>query len=248
MVHNNYRMMDGHNKADYRCDKLTKEHDGKHVLFIGDSFAAGDGLDIEDTWCYKVYKKISEKEKTSGYFNIGTSGGAISEAVDQLFKYCYHYGNPDVVFFVTTEFNREDRYVKDSMREAFVIRMYIYLEQYCRSNGIKLFSFSWIKSIDAELGSPERYTWTDGHGNEIVRPLWTEQSRDNTKDLDYTILNQFETFYDYNGEDMVRKVFEFDIKTKTPHKSLWAEDGCHPGTSFHDFYADMMYSRYRESK
>lgn len=247
-IHIGYRMIDSENEFNYRCDELTNVHDGKHILFIGDSFAAGDGLDMKDTWCYKLYNQISLDEKTSGYFNVGISGSAISDSVDQFFKYCYHYGNPDTVFFVTTELHREERYVDIKSIESFVSRMYFYLEQYCKSNNIELYSFSWIKSIDLDLGSPKRHEWVDSVGNKIVRPLWTEQAKDNDFIQNNSILNNFKTFYDYTSEDMIKKVFEFDIKNKSSKKSLWAEDDCHPGTSFHDFYAEFMYSKYKENK
>jgi hypothetical protein len=123
--------------------------------------------------------------------------------------------------------------------------MYFYLEQYCRSNNIELYSFSWIKSVDLDLGIPKRHGWKDSLGNEIVRPLWTEQAKDNDLIQNNSILNNFKSFYDYSSDFMLQKVFEFDIKSKTPKKSLWAEDDCHPGTSFHDFYSDFMYSKYK---
>ena len=110
MIHNDKRLIDGNQRWDYRCDSFIKNHNGKHIIFLGDSFAAGDGLEKEDVWCYKVYQKISKIEATSGYFNLGNSGSSIGEAIDQFFKYCSIYGNPDVVFFIITEFYRDEKY------------------------------------------------------------------------------------------------------------------------------------------
>ena len=157
MILRNYKAMPNYPGDSYRCDKFTNTHDGKHILFIGDSFASGDGLDLEDTWCYKLYNKISKEEKVSGYFNIGMSGSSISEAIDQFFRYSYIYGNPDVVFFVTTEFDRDLRYSNFENLESFIYRMYFYLEQYCRSSSISLYSFSWVKSVDLYSEEPKRY-------------------------------------------------------------------------------------------
>lgn len=248
MIHSSYEMMNKYTMWDYRCDDFKKEHDGKHIVFLGDSFAAGDSLEKEDTWCYKVYKKISEIEKTSGYFNLGSSGAAISECVDQLFKYCFHYSNPDVVFFITTEFHRENRYAIDNLErvESFVHRNYLYLEQYCRSNNIQLYSFSWAKSIGELSPRPKGDTYISIDGNVHERPSWTWLGSNQESDYAKNILLQFETFYDYQKDYAIRKVFEFDSKTKTKEKSLWAADGSHPGTSFHDFYADFIFTKYLE--
>ena len=130
----------------YRCDEFTKQHDGKHIVFIGDSFACGDGLEKEDTWCYKVYNKIFKNNKVSGYYNLGMSGASITECIDQFFKYCGTYSNPEVVFFITTELDRDLRYTNSEQQNFFIHRTYYYLDIYCKSNNIQLYSFSWLKS------------------------------------------------------------------------------------------------------
>lgn len=231
----------------YRCDDFTKDHDGKHVLFIGDSFACGDGLEKEDTWCYKIYNKINKEEKVSGYYNLGMSGASISECIDQFFKYCGSYTNPDVVFFITTEFSRDSRYVHHSHHDLFIHRMYYYLNQYCVSNNIQLYSFSWLKSAGTIKETPKRYTWLY-NGIQALRPLWTEQVKDQESLYDLNLLNDFESFYDYTTEDMLESVYRFDKESTTKEKSIWANDSVHPGTSFHDFYADFIYKKYLENK
>jgi hypothetical protein len=248
MILKDFTMLGNYSHTNYRCDDFIKDHDGLHVLFIGDSFAAGDGLEKEDTWAYKVHQKISETQKTSGYFNVGCSGISISESVDQFFKYCYHYGSPDVVFFVTTELDRDYRYAKEGTLESFINRMYMYFEQYCRAMGIEAYSFSWLKSTGLYSEEPKRYWWKDGAGTEMIRPLWTEQTKNQERSFNTKMLNGFETFYDYDVKHMMRRVFEYDKVSNTPHKSLWAEDLSHPGTSFHDFYAEFIYEKYLGNK
>ena len=255
-----FGLRDSDNEFDYRCDPFKKNHQGKHILFIGDSFAAGDGLDKEDTWCHKIYSRISKEEPTSGYFNIGISGSSTTESIDQFFKYCHNYGNPNVVFFVTTEFHREQRHVYNDFIYPYIFNMYLYLEQYCKSNNIKLYSFSWVKSIDSKIGNPVRHVW-NYEGKKMLRPLWTEQGKDGepkqrvpegypltTAMQKVYSLNNFSSYCDYSSKDMLNNVFEFDKKTTTPKKSLWAEDDCHPGTSFHDFYADFMYNAFKKDQ
>lgn len=252
MATRHFELENNHNFPDQNLDIFSKTHTGKHILFIGDSFAAGDGLSLEDTWCYKVYNKISSKEKTSGYYNLSYSGSSISESIDNFFRYCSVYTNPDVVFFVTTEIQRDCRNSSVDNVQSFVKKMYFYLEQYCKSNNIQLYSFSWVKSLDLYTDEPKRYmiNYIDDDNNEqnIIRPLWIEQGQDHEKNFDPNIFNEFETFYDYDSKKMLYSVFQYDKITKTPEKSLWAHDNSHPGTSFHDFYAEFIYEKYLEKK
>lgn len=243
------RMNDGILLWDYRCDELKKNHSGKHILFIGDSFCSGVGLYKEDTWAYKVYKKISEHENTDGYYNIGISGSSITEAIDQFYKYCFHYGNPDVVFFILTEPNRDERHCSKDKDElsGFIERMYFYMEQYCRSNNIQFLSFSWIKILQDSFIYPSKNKAVDLEGQDMYGIYWTKQSNDAAQKLDLDILlNEYKSFYKYDFEEMVKKVFYYDKKTKDKNRSMWAMDNSHAGTSFHDFWADFIYSKYKK--
>jgi hypothetical protein len=47
---------------------------------------------------------------------------------------------------------------------------------------------------------------------------------------------------------MLESVYRFNASSNTKEKSIWANDGVHPGTSFHDFYADFIYKKYLENK
>jgi hypothetical protein len=241
----NIDIINNRNFTDKGLNVLSKNHEGKHILFIGDSFAAGDGLSFEDTWCYKVYNKISCTEKTSGYYNLGLGGSSTYESIDIFFRYCSDYANPDVVFFVTTEISRDLKYFNKKLLEVIIKKMYFYLEQYCKSNNIQLYSFSWIKSLEPYSKEPERRT-VKYQGNDILIPLWTEQSKLDESQFNVNNFNEFETFYDYDSKKMLNSVFEYDKKSKTPKKSLWATDNAHPGTSFHNFYAEFIYQKYVE--
>ena len=152
-----------------------------------------------------------------------------------------------MVFFITTELNRETRYGPDTKEslKGFVYRMYLYLEQYCRSNKIQLYSFSWLKSVNEYSPRPEIGTYIDKNGEERKRPSWTRLASSEV-DLVQDTLSRFETFYDYTEKEMMEKVFEFDINNPNKNKSLWALDGAHPGTSFHDFYSDFIFKKYKD--
>ena len=76
----------------FRCDEFKKEQDGKHVLFTGCSVTQGVGLELEEVWAHKLYTKISENEKVSGYYNLGVPASGIFFIVSNLFKYFNSYG------------------------------------------------------------------------------------------------------------------------------------------------------------
>jgi hypothetical protein len=86
------------------------------------------------------------------------------------------------------------------------------------------------------------------NGIESLRPLWTDQVKTQESLYDLNLLNDFKSFYDYTTKEMIDSVYEFDTITKTKEKSIWASDGVHPGTSFHDFYANFIYKKYLENK
>lgn len=90
-----------YNSHGYRGDdfiNLGEPHDGKHVLFAGCSETEGVGTRLEDLWAYKVYQRITETEKCSGFFNIGSKGFSIDLIVEQIFSYIEQFGKPEVLF------------------------------------------------------------------------------------------------------------------------------------------------------
>lgn len=228
----------------YRCDDFTKDHDKKHIVFLGDSFTAGTSLGVHHLWSYKVHQKIKEVEDIGKYYNLGMPGGSISDCIDQFFKYCTTYGKPDVVFFLTTEIHRDERYFRLDNNEFVIERLYHYLEEYCRSNDIQLYSFSWVKSI--EEFNKSNYNKKISDLAKKINALWTKQSTDQDNKYGKNILEKFESFYDYSASEMLESVYSFDLLTTTKDESLTSSDNVHPGTSFHDFYADFIYKKYLE--
>jgi hypothetical protein len=229
----------------YRSDPFMKSHKGKVLLFFGDSVTFGEGLYRQDTWAYKTHRKIKDAEKSvSGFYNIGMPGTSISECISNFFSYCEEYGNPDVAFFMSTEIERDLKYVEGGSLDDFVYNNYKKLEDYCKSNGVKLYSFSWVKDIGLYSPEPKRYLFKLIDGLKIKRPLWIEQANRQQDMYDNRLLEQFDTFYDYSKELMLSKVHEFDSLQKDKDRSLWALDKVHPGTSFHDFYSEFIYDKY----
>jgi hypothetical protein len=146
------------NSNGYRSDEFKTEHDGKHILFTGCSTTFGVGLYNEEVWANILYNKISKKEKYSGYFNLSFPGASIYTTILDIFKYFNKFGNPDVIFINLTDsyrffaydnkagiYKRTNFDESEKLHEIDLINynMYFMLEQYCRANNIKLFSFSY---------------------------------------------------------------------------------------------------------
>jgi hypothetical protein len=225
----------------YRCDKFIKDHNKKHIVFIGDSFTAGTSLLMHDVWAYKVHKKIKEVEDVGGFYNLGMPAASISDCIDQFFKYCTSYSKPDVVFFLTTEPHRDMIYFNEDKNDFIIERLYHYLEEYCKSNNIQLYSFSWIKSIEHYKDSSVNSKIANL--SKKIKSEWVGQS----KAYEENILKKFKSFYDYSASEMLESVYQFDLITEKKDKSISAPDNVHTGTSFHDFYADFIYKKYLEN-
>ena len=144
------------NLQGFRSDNFKNNNINLHILFNGCSNTEGYGLLLEETWSKKLYNKIFEKEKCEDYYNIAISVSSVMNQVITFFKYFKMYGNPDVIFYNITDNFRFYIYDKEEYKNAFYSRQdvplinlicyqyYFMLEQYCKSNNIKLFSFTWV--------------------------------------------------------------------------------------------------------
>jgi hypothetical protein len=234
----------------YRCDKFTKDHAGKHVLFAGCSITAGEALDKEQTWAFKAHASMTG---TSGYYNIGVPGFSITDTIDQIFKYVYNYGNPEEIYILFPNASRDLEYSGHEKRymELLIWRSYFYLEQYCKSNNIKLYSFTWeiplkgwpLTPKDAASLYPDPNQKKYYPGTNEEREDWSQQLGEETIE----ILKNFETFHYFPEEQMHESVFRYDTsKNKNKETSIIARDNVHPGESFHDFYAEFILSKAKQ--
>jgi len=231
------------NSYNYRCDEFITTHKEKHVLFSGCSNTYGVGLKKEEVWAYKVYNKINETEGSSGYFNIGLSGNNIINSILNVFKYCKKFGNPDLIFinlpsqsrfFNFDENQKQYRIVENlSISKIHYIEKltfynyYLMLEQYCNSNNIKLFSFTWDNYDQHFLNK---------NTEKIYESVNTTFKKYN-----------FKTFYYINEEDMLNNLFF--LKQKYDNKFFdIARDNKHKGTGAHIYWSDFIYNKYLESK
>jgi hypothetical protein len=127
------------NKYGFRSDEFTTDHDGKHIVFAGCSYTYGDSVFLEDSWTHKLYLDIAKKEKLSGYFNLGNPGASTKQAIEQIFFYIELFGNPDVIFLLMP--NPERDFHKNSYEDLFSSTSK--LIEHCQNNNIKLFLSSW---------------------------------------------------------------------------------------------------------
>lgn len=144
------------NSFGYRCDEFVKEHN-KHIVFSGCSVTWGAGLNIDETWSKILYDKINYNKNYSGYFNLSIPGSSLIDQICTLFKYFKTYGNPNKIFICVPDilrfyfYNNKNNYIYDSFYnedhigfiKLFLFQYYFMLEQYCNSNNIDLYSFTY---------------------------------------------------------------------------------------------------------
>ena len=174
------------NSEGFRCDEFVPKDHKLSLLFSGCSNTFGQGTkNIQDTWSHKLYTAISKDEETSGYFNIGTPGANFPLIVSNIMKYCNRFGNPDIIFILFPPIERFYAFKDDSYRlgvygaedeemvrviKAINFQMYLCLDQYCRSNNIKLFSSAWDLSKDYSIFNCSE-TFDIGDINSVTKKL-----------------------------------------------------------------------------
>lgn len=238
-------------------DPFSKTIKGKHILFAGCSITSGDSLTKEQTWSWKLYDQlIGSQNNKNTFFNIAGSGMSITESINQIFKYCYDFGNPDCIFFLMPGPGRDGKYCGNSDQgyeslQILIYTSYFYLESFCKTNKIQLISSTWyknLKDINDEFLPSKQIKYYPGTKTE--RPDWSVQLNEYDDNLLENLLKDFDTFKTYTEKELTSKVLEYHLlKNKQEKKySLVAEDDVHPGTSFHDFWKDFFYSFYLEDK
>jgi hypothetical protein len=227
------------NSHGFRCDEFTNIHEKKHILFSGCSNTYGVGLKKEEIWPYKVYEKINKEEGCSGYFNIALGGNNIIQCIINIFKYCKKFGNPNAIFINFPHYERffdfkeDENEYKITMNESFyhnyyinkltVYNYYFILEEYCKTNNIKLFSFTW-DLINKHLLSKN-----------IKR--YYNSTNDNFKEYN------FKTFYFINVNNLNNNLFL--LKNKYDNEFFdTARDKKHRGTGIHMYWSEFIYNKY----
>ena len=164
------------NNYAHRSDDFEKlDKDKYNILFSGCSATFGDGLPDQFRWSKILYNDLDIKNK-GPYQCLSFLGGGADKIVGNIMKYCYKFGNPDVICVLFNDFTRHVEYVEkeNSFRSKINLEFdnkenkatitsdvnpynlfiqtqnYIkILEIYCHMNNIKLF-YSCIDSNTSE--------------------------------------------------------------------------------------------------
>jgi hypothetical protein len=207
------------NKQGFRCEDLTKDHTGTHILFSGCSVTFGEGVDYDKTWSYKLYKELNARMQTSGYFNVSVPGASITDIIINTIKYCKEFGNPEYIFLSFPNIERDYKYSIQDNKELIIKKIfdyYLMLDQYCKSNNIKLFSFSWAYGV----------------------------FRSNVFKIDEFLFKYFDSYYQVDAQK-----FKIDMfVSSASEKDFFAEDGHHPGNSAHDAWHTFLFEKYLGAK
>jgi hypothetical protein len=171
IYHDNYESLNIKlNSKNYRCDEFSDNHDGLHMLFSGCSVTYGTGLLENEVWSKKLYSKIKKEKKVSGYFNLAIPSSNIFEIVINIFRYISEFGKPDAIFVCWPSIRRygiksnrlkkeicygvyannftDDFYTTAKLHSFHYILM---LEEYCKTNNIKLYTFSYDQKFFMEV-------------------------------------------------------------------------------------------------
>jgi hypothetical protein len=224
-----------YNENFFRSDKFTKDHNGKHILFMGCSETQGQGDSLENAWAYILYKKINQDEKLSGYFNIAVPGQGIASQILILLEYIDNFGKPDEVFLLMPETSRvicsfenhlgmltmildEKKYSDSDFMNAHIYAIILlrFLESFCINLNIK---FLWS-------------TWWEYEENIFIDYKFDNYFSLNMKNIDHIILKKYEQYSD---------------PTRSVTENLTKADG-HKGLVIHKYWADMFYERRQNEK
>jgi hypothetical protein len=220
------------NSYNYRSDDFINDHNGKHILFVGDSNTWGSGLLYEEQWSRKLYKLFTNNENLSGYFNIGCIAASIFHSIITSFKYFKQFGNPNCVFFNIPKLNllyaydeklgkiTDGWYGKHPIMDLLTYQYYFMLESYCESNDIKLLSYTGYYS------DPQ-----------------TKEALSRSK------IDQFKTFYKFDEDEVDHFIKEYKENNKHLKEAKYfdkarVED--HDGIAYHAYWAEFMYKKYLE--
>ena len=102
------------NSYGHRSDEFQRLDKSKiNVLFTGCSQTFGSGLPIEETWPAIVYRwmKTNHPDLDLGpYQALSFTGGSIEKIVQNVFKYCHLFGNPNIIYFLAPDVDRQIGY------------------------------------------------------------------------------------------------------------------------------------------
>jgi len=228
------------NSFGYRCEEFIEQHDYLHVLFTGCSVTYGNGLLLDEIWSKILYDNINIETKCSGYFNLAVPGTSIPNQIIDIFKYCKTYGNPKYIFFNMPDKFRFYAVSKSShnivgslydgecveLMDLITYQYYFMLDQYCKSNNINLYSFTWSYPENFYL-DPKKW-----NNNRYIQNKF----------------KLFNSFIDIKMNDLVEYIHKYKKNNKNDKYSETARDNDHFGTAYHKYWADKMFIKYLENQ
>jgi hypothetical protein len=236
------------NSLGFRCDEFKNNHEGKHIVFSGCSVTFGVGLELDEVWSHKVYKKINEVENVSGYYNLGVPGTGLFFMVSNLFKYFDKYGNPDTVFLNLTDLLRfysveefppefKKPYVFEKMINVLENRIY-HDQEFGIDHKDSHFA-RWVNYYDYIL-MLELYCKT----NKIELIIFSYSGSTN----EAFSRVELDSFHNIDPNYIIDKLIEYVAENKVDDYFLTARDAQHEGHGLHSKWAEKVFEIYIKDK
>lgn len=240
----------------FRSEEFITNHKGKHILFVGCSNTFGEGIEYEKVWSHRLYQKIKENEELSGYFNLGSCGGSIFEALINVNRYIKKYSFPDVIFLLLPEIERDVRYFcyPEISLTSIISELYNQFELLCKTNNTKLFATTWLnideESLAKKYSTPKKLFQVRTKDNFYA----TDGFYKNLSNIDpYAEMRQLEknslTFKILSEKDIAQDMYDYSLQNKESENLFVAADvGKHHGEAFHYAWFKHLYGRYLDEK
>jgi hypothetical protein len=234
------------NNFGYRCDDFTSEHDGQHILFAGCSVTWGDGLFEDEVWAKKVYNKISEQTKCSGYFNISFPGLSILQIIYMVVEYIKRFGKPDKIIINLPQIYRFYGVNASVTTEGVDLSLCATSDDRTtmpgtdiRQSPLKmspatkmLIKFLTVQQIEMlELLCKEA-------GIDLFMITWDSWGDENT--IDELADHKLKSFHKVAEGDIFEKVHMIEIRDGHKDFGLVARDDSHFGEHFHTMWSDYI--------
>lgn len=227
-----------------RSEEFTRDHSGKHILFAGCSNTFGMGMPEYAIWPKLVYEKISKTEKLSGFFNVGISGGTITEIFNQIVAYSSKFGVPDVLFINLPEHGREaGRLVRSERPDRLTMSQLNFMVL----NEIVVGYYKAIMSLFNAFNTEIYLMSWDHH---FLRP----RKEDNPLLIQNDPRSRMPGIFVPDPDELAKYCLDYeDSDTYKNDKlskefSLMSLDEDHPGFAVHSYWAEKMHDLYVSKK
>lgn len=108
LEHENGKVSYNLNTNGFRGDEFIKNHNKKHIIFLGCSETFGEAGELEESWSHMLYSKIAQENEVEGFYNLGSRGAGWFDIISFIPQYIENFGNPDLIFIM---FPNMERYV-----------------------------------------------------------------------------------------------------------------------------------------